>query len=948
MADTKISGLPAASVVAAANELAVNEAGTSKKVTALQLKTFINTGQIPVYNVKTDYAATGDGKRITDGAITTGTAILTSASNPFVSTDVGKTIGVSAAGSAAITAPGAPTVAAAAGSHMAVGVYKYKITFLSTQGETPGGTESANATTTLGNQRVALTAIPTGGAGTTHRGIYRTVVNGATNTEKLVCYLFDNTTTVYTDTMPDYFLGAAVPTVDTTAEPLVTTILTYTSAGQVTLNANASRTATGSICTWGTNDTTAIHNARNAAGASVVYFPPGTYMSPQLTANVAGQTWLLDPNATIRLMPAATGTQVIDVTAAADGFRLIDGIVDGNKDNIGACSSPLIRLHDSTSLLGAEIGYTEITGAHEASTQAAILTTRDYVNIHDCYIHDSNQPGIIIQTKASTLYGTAGTNISDNEFVNLKYVGVGQVGDQGRITLNTTITSTSTSIVATAAIPTKWPQVGTIVIEQETIRYTSYTGSTFTTVAAPNGRGYAGTTAAAHTAPTNITIGEPDEGSRHRGTHITNNIFKNCGWTNDGWTVGAIEIWYANYYTAIVNNYMEDNRSFAAMSIVGCYWAKVQMNIVIGPTIPCYQAKQWALELGNGKHYTVTGNSFDMRTDAFQQPNTVLSNTRGIVWTGSVSDINRDNAIVGNTITNVETGMSPAYSFGNVITGNGFYNFYTSGVHYDSGSTVQNGVGDMISGNVFRNPSGQVQGTGVHCGVTAGFGATDTNVVANQFTNCTTGINTGNSSNTGLLINTNDFIAATTTISGSGVYKSRLNDPDVANDDRILALGADHAISSITATEVTGLEVPTLRPGTYTFEYSLIVQSATLTVGPTFGVNFTGTAAVKTMIFMYAENTAILTAATGAMDDQMAPATNPAFIMGGANKAYTTTAPNMYSLVGVSTVNSDTPAFIKGTVVVTASGNLELWHGSETATSTTVMAGSSVRVARIA
>ncbi len=41
MADTKISALAAASAVVAANELAINEAGTSKKVTADQIKAFI-------------------------------------------------------------------------------------------------------------------------------------------------------------------------------------------------------------------------------------------------------------------------------------------------------------------------------------------------------------------------------------------------------------------------------------------------------------------------------------------------------------------------------------------------------------------------------------------------------------------------------------------------------------------------------------------------------------------------------------------------------------------------------------------------------------------------------------------------------------------------------------------------------------------------------------------
>lgn len=46
MADTKISALTGVSSVVAANEFAVNEAGTSKKASASQLKTFINTAPI--------------------------------------------------------------------------------------------------------------------------------------------------------------------------------------------------------------------------------------------------------------------------------------------------------------------------------------------------------------------------------------------------------------------------------------------------------------------------------------------------------------------------------------------------------------------------------------------------------------------------------------------------------------------------------------------------------------------------------------------------------------------------------------------------------------------------------------------------------------------------------------------------------------------------------------
>lgn len=42
MADTKISALTAASVAAVANELAINEAGVSKKITVGQLQTLIS------------------------------------------------------------------------------------------------------------------------------------------------------------------------------------------------------------------------------------------------------------------------------------------------------------------------------------------------------------------------------------------------------------------------------------------------------------------------------------------------------------------------------------------------------------------------------------------------------------------------------------------------------------------------------------------------------------------------------------------------------------------------------------------------------------------------------------------------------------------------------------------------------------------------------------------
>jgi parallel beta helix pectate lyase-like protein len=53
----------------------------------------------------------------------------------------------------------------------------------------------------------------------------------------------------------------------------------------------------------------AVHAARDAAGSGTVCFPAGTY-SGELTASVTGQTWRLDPNATLTGTIQVTGRDV--------------------------------------------------------------------------------------------------------------------------------------------------------------------------------------------------------------------------------------------------------------------------------------------------------------------------------------------------------------------------------------------------------------------------------------------------------------------------------------------------------------------------------------------------------------------------------------------------------------------------------------------------------------
>lgn len=110
--------------------------------------------------------------------------------------------------------PGAPTVAIGTATGL-TGTFNYQITFVTASGETEGGTVSANVT--VANQKIDLSAIPTGTSGVvTARKIYRSTA-GPTTPRKLVTTLNDNTTTAYTDNIADGSLGIQVPAYNTTA-----------------------------------------------------------------------------------------------------------------------------------------------------------------------------------------------------------------------------------------------------------------------------------------------------------------------------------------------------------------------------------------------------------------------------------------------------------------------------------------------------------------------------------------------------------------------------------------------------------------------------------------------------------------------------------------------------------------------------------------------------------
>lgn len=122
----------------------------------------------------------------------------------------------------AVSAPGAPTATLVAqAGNLSNGDYKYKVTFLTSDGETEVGTVSNTITAVAADHgKINLSAIPVSASGrVTSRKIYRTVHDGSTY--KLLTTLSNNTATTYSDNTADGSLGATGPTANTTGQEIV-------------------------------------------------------------------------------------------------------------------------------------------------------------------------------------------------------------------------------------------------------------------------------------------------------------------------------------------------------------------------------------------------------------------------------------------------------------------------------------------------------------------------------------------------------------------------------------------------------------------------------------------------------------------------------------------------------------------------------------------------------
>lgn len=170
---------------------------------------------------------------------------------------------------------------------------------------------------------------------------------------------------------------------------------------------------------------------------------------------------------------------------------------------------------------------------------------------------------------------------------------------------------------------------------------------------------------------------------------------------------------------------------------------------------------------------------------------------------------------------------------------------------------------------------------------------------------------------------------------GSWVNRSM---EQLKNDIGISMVGLSSNVTNSTTTgvELIGLS-KVITPGTYVFEYYIRYQTSVITTGIKFGVNHSGTAAVMVANMRLIESTTA--ASTGAASQS----TGTGRLMAGSStRTKSTTSPNLGPTASADAANSDMLCVIEGLMIVTAIGEIELWHGSETLNATTVMIGSSL------
>lgn len=183
-----------------------------------------------------------------------------------------------------------------------------------------------------------------------------------------------------------------------------------------------------------------------------------------------------------------------------------------------------------------------------------------------------------------------------------------------------------------------------------------------------------------------------------------------------------------------------------------------------------------------------------------------------------------------------------------------------------------------------------------------------------------------------------DFVGSGVTVTSSG-NKQTISIPGGVGSSPITTklLSADQSNSTTTLTKVTGLDL-LAGVGTFAFTYYILYLSASSTAtGVRFSVNHSGTVGFFLANMRWVDTSA--TASTAAPKQNNVQAAGA--VMGSFSaRAKSTTG--WGTTISVDTLNAYMLMIIEGLMEVTTSGNIELWHGSEVAASTTVKAKSAL------
>jgi hypothetical protein len=495
---------------ASSNAFQVQDAGSNQlfNLDTSLMNLAVNTDAFTVVNLLAPTSPL-----VSAGANTGGTLLGSAATTYYYKitavNSVGETIGssetsINGQSFTQLTAPGALTATqgGVGGNMTANSNYTYKVTFVTAEGETTGGTASATCSTTSNKLQCVLSAVPTGPTGTTARKIYRSIGAGSYLLDSGLTATFNNnTTTGATDTFADPLSGAipgsntattdtnnatvswsavsgatsyriyrgtaaagedhyqtttASPFTDTGATGTAASVNAVSSAGQVgigtaTPGANLDVEGTG-LFKNGTDSASAFQ-IQNATGTAL--FAADTNALKLVVGSAATDTTLvlfqLDSNSNFSSSETTAGCTTTSNQGALyynTNTNAIRGCVNGGWEDVVTTAGLGIELFGVVPDAGGQTASTgtitsgDIAGvSNNTSSPCKVVfgSANTNVIVEPCVAYSGGRKVIVAQTTISL----SSTNLAANQFNNVCLTGTGNQPALVSATSNATETSTT-------------------------------------------------------------------------------------------------------------------------------------------------------------------------------------------------------------------------------------------------------------------------------------------------------------------------------------------------------------------------------------------------------------------------------------------------------------------------------------------------------------------------